>query len=997
MKNKFLRLSSVIFAGSLFLLASCKEKTNKLETSKYTYANLDGTYAAAAKQGSHGAAPDTYPAVMVETENGSTVPMKMTSLRVDVKVIGNVATTTMHMQFYNNMAQTIEGHMYFPLIEGQTISRFSMDVNGKMREGVVVNKQRGRKGFEAVVRRQIDPGIIEWTKGNNFKARIYPINGHSTKEIIVAYDQELMPVANGYQYRLPFNFEGTIPRFKTKARIYQQSLTPIMDENELEKFEFKRDQEDFAGGVIFKDYKATKPFVFTIPKAEKFRDVLISESSEGDAPYFLVNVRPDLKARPRQTPGTIGLVWDVSNSSTGRNELKELKILKDYLSAVKNTKVQLISFSNDIQEVREFKIEEGNSEELINHLIGAVHDGGTQLGSVNMADYDCDVFVLSSDGITNIGNAEIGIPDKPVLVLNTNVVADHSYLKNVAYKSGGEFINATYLSPEESVDMMLHESAKFIPSQNSGVEATYPNTAVPVHETFALAGRLNGTSSTIDLNFGFGGKVTETIQVELNREDAIPSGLMQKIWAQKKLADLDLNYEANKEAITKLGTEYSIVTRNTSLIVLDRLSDYKMFGIKPPEGVFNDGDYDYDYEAAADNFENDGVYNAYAVNNAFENKLELWNKEFDKNAEAYVNDEDSYDPDYKTESSNESNFSLYMTGKFQAAAGGDGGAAGAYEGFDYDNLSYEEESPMEPSSGAIELKPYDSKRPYMAKIKIGSDDEIYERYLEKKVKYGGVPSFYVDVAAYMYEKGQKENAIKVLSNVGELQLENTELMRVLGKRLEEMGELDLAISVYEDVLEVRGEEPQAYRDLALLYAKNKQYQKAVDLLAIVVNKNWDERFPGIQVLAATDINAINVQAGGGLDLNIDEALQTNMDADLRVVLSWDAADTDVDLWVTDARRERCYSGHAQTSTGGFLSNNYTNGYGPEEFWIKEAVDGKYKVQAKFNGKLPQRIAGPVTVNAKIYTDFGRPNQKMKEVTVRLEKRQHTVTMGEIEF
>ena len=49
-----------------------------------------------------------------------------------------------------------------------------------------------------------------------------------------------------------------------------------------------------------------------------------------------------------------------------------------------------------------------------------------------------------------------------------------------------------------------------------------------------------------------------------------------------KIAELDLRFEKNKEAITRLGKEFSIVTQNTSLIILDRLEDYVEHEITTP-------------------------------------------------------------------------------------------------------------------------------------------------------------------------------------------------------------------------------------------------------------------------------------------------------------------------------------------------------------------------------------------------------------------------------
>jgi hypothetical protein len=120
--------------------------------------------------------PDRKPTILIKNiGDTASTPLKLSSLKVDVEIIGNLVTTTMEMTYYNPHNRVLEGDFYFPLGEGQTVSRFALEVNGKYREGVVVEKDKGRQVFEEVVRQKIDPGLLEWTKGNNFKSRIYPI------------------------------------------------------------------------------------------------------------------------------------------------------------------------------------------------------------------------------------------------------------------------------------------------------------------------------------------------------------------------------------------------------------------------------------------------------------------------------------------------------------------------------------------------------------------------------------------------------------------------------------------------------------------------------------------------------------------------------------------------------------------------------------------------------------------------------------------------------
>ena len=98
--------------------------------------------------------------------------VRLSNLAVEVAVTGDIATTTYDMIFTNSSNRILEGEFEFPLDNGQTVSRYALDINGKLREGVVVEKEKGRQVFETIVRKNIDPGLVEMTSGNNFKTRV---------------------------------------------------------------------------------------------------------------------------------------------------------------------------------------------------------------------------------------------------------------------------------------------------------------------------------------------------------------------------------------------------------------------------------------------------------------------------------------------------------------------------------------------------------------------------------------------------------------------------------------------------------------------------------------------------------------------------------------------------------------------------------------------------------------------------------------------------------
>src|SRR5437660_10689837 len=82
---------------------------------------------------------------------------------------------------------------------------------------------------------------------------------------------------------------------------------------------------------------------------------------------------------------------------------------------------------------------------------------------------------------------------------------------------------------------------------------------------------------------------------------------------------------------------------------------------------------------------------------------------------------------------------------------------------------------------------------------------------------------------------------------------------------------------------------------------------------------------------------------------LDHRLIKNLDCDVRIVLTWDADLTDVDLWVTEPSGEKCFYGHNRTVIGGLISRDFTQGYGPEEYCLRRTMPGEYKVQCNYYG------------------------------------------------
>ena len=122
-----------------------------------------------------------------------------------------------------------------------------------------------------------------------------------------------------------------------------------------------------------------------------------------------------------------------------------------------------------------------------------------------------------------------------------------------------------------------------------------------------------------------------------------------------------------------------------------------------------------------------------------------------------------------------------------------------------------------------------------------------------------------------------------------------------------------------------------------------------------------------------------------------------LDVDLRIVLTWDADMTDIDLWVTEPSGEKCYYSHPNTVIGGHMSRDITNGYGPEEYLVRRAMPGKYLIQVNYYGNTQQVIAGATTIQVLLVKNFGRPGEERISLTRRLRDQKEVLTIGDVTF
>jgi hypothetical protein len=984
------------------------------------------------------------------------------SLDISVEVTGNIASTRYTMVFKNRTDRILEGELTFPLPDGVTATHYALDIDGRMREAVPVDKARATQVFGEIQRREVYPGIRERVEGNNFRTRIYPFPRRGTRTISIGYEEELTLVNDSLYYRLPMDYPN-LERFALKATVWNSSQMPVVSEGENE-FRFGKVGENHVAMFTRQNFIPSRSLNFALPAPADIPQVMM-QPAQGSF-YFLASVAPEMEVRKKRWSDDLAIIWDVSLSGLQRNLKREMEMLDIIFAEKKNANIHLYFLNNKLKKAGEYKVAGGKWDELKSVLRTAVFDGGTAFSQINLNEIAGKEVLFFSDGISTLSNADflsnidVNQSIRPIHTIVSSPKADYSAMKLISIGTKGKFVNLNALSTEKLKDELLNETLQFLGTEHGGaLSEVYPSIATSVYGNFSIAGISNANNAEMTLLFGFGDKVEKRIPVKLDAQKAVSRGNIHKIWAQKKIAELDLEYEKNRDVLTALGQQFGIVTRNTSLMVLELLSDYVRFGIEPPD---NEPALQDEYwirlarredKRRRDTRDTEDDMLKAAISAA--QKIKKWHKtDFTPKQPSERPARENRFPMPDNQSVIKRDFGdrlarknfddgqqisavppLSLLGIFGFLTGcsgaklasasssessGSGAARSSMRSFAFESaevMGYldspyldsprqrsETEPDMTPSKPA---KPAISDNEYLSK-RTEYVVSSYQTYLLLREDYVNLPTFYFDMADRFFKLDDRETAIRVLTSIAELELEDASLYRLLGYRFKEYGEYELQKFVTQKVLEWRPMDPQSYRDYALALADNGEPQAALDSLYSILTRPFSadiiRRSNGIEEVIVTEINHLIAKHPKLNTSKINRRLLIKIPVDIRVVINWNVNNSDVDLYVRDPNREVCsHYIRKQMAAGGRLSANNKAGYGPEQFMLRKAVNGKYRFHVDYYGSREFAApGGPVTVMAEIYTRYADQTEERRVTTMQLTRRHQSrngvrVLMGEVDF
>jgi len=797
---------------------------------------------------------------------------------------------------------------------------------------------------------------------------------------------------------LPLAFGDNLKAFELSVKTHGSSQAPKVL-GSFGDLAFKRQAKRFEALVSKNNYSPSGILSLQIPTGSTPQTY--TQSFNGKT-YFLAEVPVAGTYHKRTLPRVLGLLWDSSGSGEKRNHDLEFSLLDRYFKQAENVDVRLIRLRDRAEKSETFKITKGDWSVLKMNLENTVYDGASAL-SQWQGQKDIGEYLLFSDGLGNYDNAAFPslLDTQRLHAINAAVSADATRLAALAEQNGGRYVSLQANSLEQAANALLTEGVHLESLDGEGLTDIEFSSRDPQDGLLRIAGRMLNPKAKLSILLSGNTKKT-TLSLPIDTDSA-EHPLASSLWASYRLRALDADHELNRAAIRRIGEEFAMPTRETSLIVLDTVADYVRYEITPPDELRAE------YATLVDERDQERKQNRdehlARIAAMFEEKYAWWNRVFPKGNKPQPKEDKSVSVAMAMAPPPPSASAPVM----QEAIAADAAAASEQRSNEQSRnidaievtgsrIGNSEDDNVNVNSGStIILKKWTSDAPYIARMKAASSGTIYAIYLDEKPAYLNSSAFFLDAADMLLEKNQRDLALRVLSNLAEMDLENRQVLRILGYRLMQAGAPELAIPVFEKVQQLAEEEPQSFRDLGLAYAAAGQDQKAIEQLYEVVLRPWDSRFAEIELIALAELNGIIATSKQKLDTStMDAPLLKNMPLDLRVILTWDADNSDMDLWVTDPNGEKGFYGNQLTYQGGRMSDDFTGGYGPEEFSLRKAKPGKYKIEANFFGNRQQVVAGATTLQVYLTTGFGTAKAKQQSVTLRLKESNETVFVGEFE-
>jgi Ca-activated chloride channel family protein len=539
------------------------------------------------------------------------LPIK--SIKIDTKISSQVATTHVEQIFRNDTDATLEGTYLFPIPEQASITEFAIWDGDRRLVGEVRSREEARRIYDEIVRRQRDPGLLEYAGKDLFEASIFPIPPHSDKKLELTYSQVLRAESGTVAYRYPLGTGRQVSQIGTvSGRIELDGKEPLRNiYSPTHAVEVKR-SGDRRSVVTFESGNEPQDFqLFYGASREDFGVTLLTHREPGKDGYYLLMISPkDEWSEQEYTAKDIVFVLDTSGSmaEAGKMEKARAALLYGIRILRPQDRFNVVSFAGEerLMEPRMITADDQGrkrGEEFAQSLRPV---GGTNINEALLAamkQFESSnrpkILIFMTDGLPTVGvtnptlivdNARAAkVPGMRLFTFGVGYDVNTALLDKLAAENGGV---ADYVEPKEDLEVKV---SNFFAKVNypvltdlkldmAGVQTdlVYPRALPDLFRgsQIILIGRyrnpidmdfvrlqLSGSANGANKNFFY-----NNLRFPM-REDA--NDFLPRLWATRRVGWLMEQVRTNgeqqelRDEIVDLGTRYGIVTPYTSYLALE--------------------------------------------------------------------------------------------------------------------------------------------------------------------------------------------------------------------------------------------------------------------------------------------------------------------------------------------------------------------------------------------------------------------------------------------
>jgi len=920
--------------------------------------------------------------------------LRIEELLVTAHVTGRTADITLELLITSDDDDDYEANLALALPSDAVVTGYALSVGDALIPGQLLEQPKARNLYEDEIRKGIDPGLAEVTAGNRFTTRIFPIDREHPRRFRLSF---AVPFDPAHGIVLPLARDAAIGRTRFDVTIDGYASAPLV-KFAGEVVPLARDGREWRGGT-----NANKPVLregLEIAGGSLTAPLLVTRHNNGERFFAISDAGNGVPVGT--LAGRLRIYWDRSLSHGRDGVTLETEVLARLVDATAPEAIDLVTFASDRPQVTTH----GNFAALRKSLAATIYRGGTSFAGLDgVALPPASRCVLVSDGQVTIDRGSEFVPDCPLMLLTASKQADGARLGRIAQSASGRLVRVADGGVAQAATALAQPAAAATSVRDaSGRRIAFR--ALP-----AAPGRWLLTGPMPDR-----GEVRVRLSDGSERrhgsgeDPAVRGDASGALWAAQQVQALG-DDPARHQTMVDFARRYQVAGPAMALLVLERPDQYLRADLNPPAGFSDEwmGEYreakrDADESARDDKRERfDFVVGQWVERKAW------WKKRFVARARAKQQGAQPEPapvpvdapapppapnamppPEGLAEPAEDGADSVVVTGARQL-----------------DVRPARATQPANQTEIRVDLADLIGKHPYIAALSAAAPSERLKVLAEQERAYGMVPSFYLDVAEWFRARNDGAIAEALLLSALELPQSDDETRQIVAFRLERDRAYDRAVELAEQLAAANAEfRPQPARDLALALAARGRgrgaagradLERAFHLLTDAALNPASGDFDGFEVIALMEANALipDIEAAGG-SWTLDPRLVALLDTDVRIVIEWTADDADIDLWVDEPNGERVYYGDQLSSAGGQISNDMTDGYGPEEYAIRRAPRGSYAV--RINGFDADRLnpngAGHVLI--RLIRNFGRRGEEEIMVDADLSFQQGADRDGEDE-